>query len=280
MSMSGTERIFLQTLPLTIRKLSLQPNRMSTEQFPPEPLAAWLETPLGQYLIEREREYFDHVVVDIFGYNALQFGLAQIDLLRTSRMTSRWHVGTTGPIALSADYRDLPIATNSIDLVILPHVLEFSDDPHQILREVVRVLVPEGQVIISGFNPWSLLGMKRLLPSARRQVPWSGHFINLSRLKDWLSLLSFDLLSGRMHGYRPPFSQEQWLRRFRFMDAAGDRWWPFAGGLYFVQAVKRVRGMRLITPSWRPAIVTGSNVVALRRVRGRTIAARETVEKQ
>jgi SAM-dependent methyltransferase len=243
-------------------------------------LAAWFDTALGRYVLDREHDYFDSVVADIFGYNALQFGLPQIDLLRTSRMTSRWCVGPTGPVGLRADFRDLPIAANSVDLVILPHVLEFTDDPHQILREVVRVLVPEGHVIISGFNPWSLLGMKRIKPSSRRQAPWSGRFINMPRMKDWLSLLSFDVIGGRMQGYLPPFSQERWLRRFNFMDAAGDRWWPFAGGIYLLQAVKRVRGMRVITPTWRPAIATHGNVVALRRVRGRTIAARESTEKR
>src|SRR5690606_30543654 len=151
------------------------------------------------------------------------------------RIPSRWCVGTTGPIGLKADYCDLPIAANTIDLVILPHVLEFTDDPHQILREVVRVLVPEGQVLISGFNPWSLLGLKRIAPSARAQLPWSGRFVTLSRRKDWLSLLSSDVLGGRMHGYVPPFSQDRWLRRFNFLASAGDRWWPFAGGIYVLQ---------------------------------------------
>jgi SAM-dependent methyltransferase len=253
---------------------------MSSTNPVPEPLVDFFATPLGCYLLEREREYFDRAVVDVFGYNALQCGLAEIDLLRTSRMPQRWRIGTLGAVSLRADCRDLPIAANSIDLVVLPHTLEFSDDPHQILREVVRVLVPEGQVIIAGFNPWSLLGLKRLWPSARRSVPWSGRFINLPRMKDWLSLLSFDIVSGRMHGYLPPFSQEPWLRRFQFMDAAGDRWWPFAGGVYFLQAVKRVRGMRVITPSWRPALAAGGNVVALRRVRGRAVAARNSIEKR
>lgn len=245
-----------------------------TPNFPSDTLAEWLETPLGRYLLDREREYLDRVVVDIFGYHALQFGLPGIDLLRTSRIPSRWRVAAGGGVDLRADYLDLPIAANSVDLVVLPHVLEFSNDPHQILREVVRVLVPEGQVIILGFNPWSLMGLTRYFSSARRQVPWSGHFINLPRLKDWLSLLSFDVVGGRMGAYVPPFSQERWLKRFGFMDAAGDRWWPFAGGIYFVQAVKRVRGMRLIMPRWRPAIVTRGNVVALRRVRGRLVPMR------
>jgi SAM-dependent methyltransferase len=256
---------------------------MSTDPSPratAESLASWFDTALGQYVLERERAFYDREVADIFGYNALQFGLAQIDLLRTSRIPSRWCVGATGPIALKADFRDLPIAANSIDLVVLPHVLEFTDDPHQILREVVRVLVPEGQVIISGFNPWSLLGLRRISPSARGEIPWTGRFINLPRLKDWLSLLSFDVIGGRMQGYTPPFSQERWLRRFSFLDAAGDRWWPFAGGVYLLQAVKRVRGMRVITPSWRPAMAAGGNVVALRRVRGRPMAARQSSEKR
>lgn len=253
---------------------------MSTEQQDSDQLSAWFGTPLGQYLLAREHDYFDRVVADIFGFNALQCGLAQIDLLRASRIPSRWCVGASGPIALQADFTDLPIAANSVDLVVLPHVLEFSADPHQILREVVRILVPEGQVVISGFNPWSLLGMKRLMPGARTQMPWSGHFIQLPRLKDWLSLLSLDVIGGRMQGYAPPFSQERWLRRFGFMDAAGDRWWPFAGGVYFMQAVKHVRGMRLIKPSWRPSLAASGNVVALRRFRGRGIAARQITTKR
>lgn len=249
---------------------------MSGSETDTDRLSAWFATPLGQYFLERERDYYDHVVADIFGYNALQFGLADLDLLSASRIPSRWRVGSTGGVALHADFRDLPIASNSVDLVVLPHVLEFSADPHQILREVVRVLVPEGQVVISGFNPWSLFGMKGMLGRSRSPMPWSGRFINLPRLKDWLSLLSFDIVGGRMRGYAPPFAQEKWLRRFSFMDAAGDRWWPIAGGVYFLQAVKRVRGMRVITPNWRPSLATGTNVVALRRVRGRGVAARES----
>jgi SAM-dependent methyltransferase len=243
-----------------------------------ERLGEWFSTPLGCYLLQRERAYFDRVVADIFGYNALQCGLTHVDLLAASRIPSRWRVGLGGPVALRTDVRDLPVAANTIDLVLLPHVLEFSDDPHQILREVVRVLVPEGQVIIAGFNPRSLLGLKRLLPRHRRELPWRGRFINLPRLKDWLSLLSFDVVGGRMQGYAPPFSQEHWLRRFGFMDSAGDRWWPFGGGVYLLQAVKRVRGMRVITPSWRPALAPSGNVVALRRVRGRNLAARRADE--
>lgn len=226
-------------------------------------LAAWFDTPLGQYLRAREQDYFDQTVADVFGFNALQLGLPECDFLRTSRIPLRVLVNREGRALgvahqddahrvriLRADFRELPIASNSADLVVLPHILEFSEDPHQILREVARILVPEGQVLIAGFNPWSLWGLRRPLRPAPGDSPWCGRFIDLPRLKDWLALLEFEVAAGKMCCYAPPITQEKWLARFQFMEAAGDRWWPIAGGVYFVQAVKRVRGMRLIIPKW------------------------------
>src|SRR5262245_24968866 len=151
----------------------------------------WFATPLGQYLLMREQTYFDNVVADVFGYNAFQLGMPEIDLLRTSRIPMRCHVGVTGPAALRADLRDLPVASNSVDLVLLPHTLEFSANPHQILREVARVLMPEAHVIIAGFNPWSLWGFRRMF-SRGRGYPWKGRFSNLPRMKDWLALLGLE----------------------------------------------------------------------------------------
>jgi SAM-dependent methyltransferase len=209
----------------------------------------WFETPLGAYLVEREQRYFDTAVADIFGYNALQVGMPEIDLLRASRIPLRVRVGPQGPVDMRADYRDLPVASNSADLVLLPHVLEFAEHPHQILREAARVLMPEAHVVISGFNPFSLWGWRRALNS-HAHFPWRGRFITLMRVKDWLALLGFEVIGGQMACYAPPSRQQKWLERFKFMESAGDRWWPIAGGVYFVEAVKRVRGARLIMPKW------------------------------
>ncbi|MEK6593306.1 MAG: class I SAM-dependent methyltransferase [Pseudomonadota bacterium] len=222
----------------------------------------WFATPLGAYLLAREQEYFDRVVADIFGYNAFQLGLTGHDLLRASRIPLRCGVDANGSASIRADFRDLPIASNSADLVVLPHVLEFSEDPHQILREIERVLMPEGQVVISCFNPWSLWGLRRVF-SAGTRYPWRGRFINLPRLKDWLSLLGFELAAGQMRCYAPPCAQQKWLAHFGFMEPAGDRWWPMAGGVYFLQAVKRVRGMRLITPRWSDRLAPKENLAVV-----------------
>ncbi len=211
----------------------------------------WLATPLGCYLLECEYRYFDETVADLFGYNALQLGLPEHDFLRASRIPFKCHVAPSGPAGLHARFRDLPIASNSVDLLVLPHVLEFSVNPHQILREVQRVLMPEGHAVIACFNPWSLWGVRRLFNFTPEAYPWDARFINLPRLKDWLALLELEISAGKMGCYAPPFAQDKWLKRFGFMESAGDRWWPIAGGVYFLHVIKRVRGMRLIMPKWR-----------------------------
>ena len=237
---------------------------------------AWLQSPLGQYLLARERVYIDQAVTDIFGYNALQIGLPQFDLLRANRMPLRASVDRGDAATLRADSAELPVTSASIDLVLLPHVLEFSDNPHQILREVERVLVPDGHLVVTCFNPVSLWGMRHSF-SKRDTYPWNGHFINLMRLKDWLALLGFEMAGGAMGCYVPPCTSQKWLDRFKFMESAGDRWWPFSGAVTFLHAIKRVRGMRIITPRW-PQRVHGKNLVAVPRKD--QLAAREQRETQ
>ena len=214
-------------------------------------LAGWFATPKGAYVLRWEQAQYDSAVEDVFGFNAVQVGLSQFDLLRQNRIPLRTRVGLDGASDLVADSGALPLATGSVDLLVLPHVLEFSAHPHRILREAARVLMPEGQIVISGFNPLSLWGLKRALGRGRNEYPWCGRFIGLLRLKDWLQLLSFELNGGRFGCYAPPFSQAKWLGRAAFMEKAGDRWWPIAGGVYVVRAVKRTIGMRLVMPSWR-----------------------------
>ncbi len=209
----------------------------------------WLATPLGQYLQSQEQARFDAAVSDIFGFNAVQLGLAEADLLKDSRIPFRCKAGQGSAVKLKCDFEQLPFASNSIDLLLLPHLLEFSGNPHQLLREAERVLVPEGHLIISGFNPYSLWGLRRLC-GEKKHYPWHGRFISLKRLKDWLALLALEVVGGRMSGYAPPMKREKWLHRLNWMNKAGDRWWPMMGGVYFLVAKKRVTGVRLIRPQW------------------------------
>jgi len=229
-------------------------------------LIDWLGSPPGRYLLAWEQAQFDAAVADVFGFYALQCGLPQIDCLRNNRMPSRIHarfiddvadVGGTADSAVAtvrvAHFEELPFASQSLDLVVLPHVLEFAHDLHQVLREVDRVLRPEGRLFVSGMNPISLWGARQMV--ARGFVPpflpREGRFIAVQRLRDWVKLLGFDLERTRYGCYRPPCRSQAWLERTAFMEHAGDRWWPICGAGYFVAAVKRVRGMRLIAPAWK-----------------------------
>jgi SAM-dependent methyltransferase len=225
----------------------------------------FLASPPGRYVLRWEQEHLDCAVADIFGYHAVQLGVPEIDTLSENRMPLRLCVsdrladppspGLGGrQVAVITRFEELPFATQSIDLVVMPHILEFAQEPHQVLREVDRVLVPEGQVIITGFNPASLWGLRQSLARAkiaRPYLPRAGQFISLPRIKDWLKLLSFEANRGHFGCYAPWAGSDRWLARWSFLEKAGDRWWPVLGSVYMLTAVKRVRGMRLIGPVWK-----------------------------
>jgi SAM-dependent methyltransferase len=224
-------------------------------------LSEFLRSPPGQYVLEWEQQRLDDAVTDIFGYHALQLGLPQVDALRENRMPLRFCAARRDAgnfpggarVAVINRYDELPFATHSIDLIVMPHILEFAADPHQVLREVERVLVPEGHVVITGFNPYSFWGARQYMArlGATPYLPRAGRFISLPRIKDWLKLLSFDVERGRFGCYVPSVRSDRWLARWRFLEKAGDRWWPFLGALYLLTAVKRVRGMRLVGAIWK-----------------------------
>jgi SAM-dependent methyltransferase len=225
----------------------------------------WFETPPGRYLLAWERAQFDRAVADIFGYHALQLGLAELDALAANRMPNKWlalneRSRVDAQPALITDFAALPFKENSLDLVVLPHSLELSHDPHATLREVERVLVPDGRVVICCLNPASLWGLKQRRAHVYQRfgfgelyLPGAGEFIGYWRLRDWLRLLSFEVESGSFGCWRPALTSEQWLERFGWVDPIGARWWPIFGAAYCIVAVKRVRGMKLMGRAWRPA---------------------------
>ena len=209
----------------------------------------WLATPLGCYVMAREQVIFDHALPDLFGFYALQMGCAAVPLMQTSRVTHRFTLAWDTTASLLSEPDQLPFAENQFDVIVLPHTLEFQALPHEVLREVFRVLRPEGRLLISGFNPYSLFGIKRYF-GRDRDGPWGGEFMSLSRVKDWLNLLGFDIVGGQFDTYNMPAQNERTLRRLSWLESGGERWWPFAGGVYFLHAVKRVAGVRLMRPDW------------------------------
>lgn len=223
-------------------------------------LNAWFERPLGRSLLANESLRLRNILPTLYGTVAIQLGRAgRIDLLESCSAPTRVVMDLPAvnrsdfPAGIMGESEQLPFDSRSVDVALLPHTLEFSSDPHQVLREVQRVLSPEGHLIVLGFNPLSLWGARRLVARRSATAPWCGQFISLPRMKDWLKLLEFDLVQGAMLYYRPPMANERVMERLHFLDKVGDRWWPMAGAVYLIVAKKRVVGMTPLRPEWRAA---------------------------
>jgi SAM-dependent methyltransferase len=224
-------------------------------------LEQWYTSSLGQLLAEQEQAQLDTELVNLFGYHLLQLGYPDEEtMLRASRVRHHMHcrldpgreanpAGSQPQLCVAPTA--LPFLSDSLDVVLLSHILEFSDDPHTVLREVERSLIPEGHVVILGFNPVSLWGLARVFLGWKQRIPWCGHFLTLTRLKDWLALLGFDVVQQRRYGYRPPWQRPRLLRRLAFLERLGQRLWPIFGAGYLLVARKRVATLTPIRPRWR-----------------------------
>lgn len=220
-------------------------------------LKQWLNTEPGCYARTWEQQQMSDLSANVFGYHAIQIGMPHWDLLRNNRILRKWYTHTQ-PEATAAGTslvlcvpEQLPFASESIDLLILPHALEMSYDPHQVLREVQRVLVPEGQVILSGFNPWSLWGIRDRLPGLESLMPVApSQQLSVWRVADWLALLSFEVTTELTGCYSPLCSQARWLQRWGFMDKLGARWWPMLGAVHVIKATKRVNSITMVGIDW------------------------------
>ena len=220
----------------------------------------WLVSALGQHLLHIEQSLYDEAVSDIFGYHAVQLGMPQLNALKNSRIPHIFNTGNrVGEVLCESAY--LPFSDNCIDLVCLPHVLEFSENPHQTLREVERILVPEGHLMLTGFNPLSVWGLKKTL-SNQKGYPWRGHFFTLSRIKDWLALLGLELVSVKMAIYEWPVDDSSLLLRLEVMNRFGAKCWPMLGANYFIVAKKRVVNLTLLKPNWKKSALKSAVAVS------------------
>jgi SAM-dependent methyltransferase len=144
----------------------------------------------------------------------------------------------------------LPVQADSVDVLVLPHVLEFARSPHAVLREAERILIPEGHLAILGFNPWSWYGLWRRAAGWRGRLPWRGRFVGMTRLRDWLTLLGFEIERCEKLSFRPPLSRPPLHARLEIMERLGQHFWPVLGNVYFVLARKRVVAIRPVRARW------------------------------
>lgn len=221
-------------------------------------LSSWFGNNLGKDVLTTEKGRISRVLPDLFGYHILQIGSpAGIYFLDSSRINHKIvtcqfvPAESTHKPDLLSNNNALPVMSESMDVVLLPHVLEFEDNPHQILRESERVLIGEGHLVIIGFNPLSFWGCWRLFLAWRDHPPWNGKYISLTRLKDWLTLLDFEIIKTEKFFFRPPLKNIKLMQKLKFMEQLGQYCWPYFGGVYLLVAKKRVVSMTPIKLQWQ-----------------------------
>ena len=209
-------------------------------------LAAWLRGSPGRSVAEQEAAVAQEVLADLFGYHIVQLGNPyEAPLVGSSRIGHAVVVGDVGdPAGLVARHDALPLASGSVDVLVLPHQLEFAPRPHEVLREAERVLIAEGHLLLFGFSPVSCYGLWRLAAGWRGEAPWSGQFLRRARLGDWLKLLGLEVVRAGTCSFRPPLRNPRAFERLAWMERLGRHFWPLAGNCYWLLARKRVLGVR------------------------------------
>ena len=227
--------------------------RMKPAQRPRIVLADWYQTPLGQYLLERLKPSLDGALSTCFGYYALHLGCEGLSsvLFEQSRIKHVFRLGSD-PLQVDAlvEKQALPIASDSTDLVLLMHALSQSRDPHAILREASRVLIPDGKLIIIDFNPVSLWGIRHLLQGWLDDAPWAGHYYTARRMQDWLRLLGFDMLQHTRSGHILPLSHQNRVSQSRLFNKFTKRWVNISSALNMMVFEKKIVPLTPVRKRW------------------------------
>ncbi len=213
----------------------------------------WYQSPLGQHLLEQLKAPMDSVLATCFGYYAVHIGCENVahNLLQNTRIKKVFRLGDDPRhVDVLADRKSLPIASDSTDLVVLMHALSQSQDPHAILREVNRILIADGKLIIIDFNPVSLWGLRHLMQGWVDDAPWSGHYYTARRLQDWLQLLGFEMLQQTRSGHIMPLQHQNRLTRSKLFNKFTERWVNFSAALNMMVFEKKIIPLTPLRESW------------------------------
>lgn len=217
----------------------------------------WYLQGAGTHFIETENTELLQIIPKLYGYHLLFLGDPRLSHLVQSslighQMIIHEHPVMDSPLSLmQSELESLPIRNDSVDVVVLSHTLEEASHPHEILREAHRILIPEGHLIITGLNPMSMWGIWLSMQRMMGKTAKEGKMLGPNRIRDWLKLLNFQLISEKMFYFRPPLTHEKTLRKLAFLERWGQRVWPIFAGGYSLVAVKRVIPLTPVRAKWR-----------------------------
>jgi len=205
-------------------------------------LESWFESPAGQRMLTNQSQLLQQILSRIFGYHLLYSGDTRlVDVVKASSIKYKVFLNSKNAGSqLCSNIHSLPIQTNSTDLVILQHSLDNENDPFQILREASRVILPNGSLVVIGFNPLSLWGIWKLSMWFSVKPPWTQRFISPYRLSEWLDVLDFDVIGYESASFVPPISFGSRNFVLNGLDSLLAKTLPQRGGFYLLVAKKRV----------------------------------------
>lgn len=220
-------------------------------------LEAWFETPLGQQLLREEQRILEKELSFMFGYHLMQLSInRRISLFQDSRICHCFAIGAGTPgepaeVAAYSALDALPLEDESVDVTILHHVLEFSHNPHQVLREASRVTIPRGYLIIFGFNPISTMGLIKPIAQLFSSSPiWKRNSLRKARISDWLQFLDCNTLRTLDGIYNLPLQRRRYLAYSAGVNQLLQRWGVPFGNFYCLVARKDRACMTPIRPDW------------------------------
>ncbi|WP_066967780.1 class I SAM-dependent methyltransferase [Microbulbifer sp. Q7] len=214
-------------------------------------LGDWFESSLGREILTQQLALAQPLVEGLFGYHLMQASVARkVDFAACSRINHRFRLSpcVDGGGGAVVDFEQLPLPSESIDVAVLHHLLDFSPRPHQVLREAARVLIPGGHMVVIGFNPFSLLGLSRVFRSASAYQ--LGNQLRAARIADWMHLLDLHAAPAERGFFRLPLQHADLLAKTAWMERMGNRWHLPCGGFYIIVARKEVARMRTIKLNW------------------------------
>jgi SAM-dependent methyltransferase len=226
----------------------------------------WFFETWGKSILEAEQEVLQKLLSEFYGKHALLVGLPhQASLLHATNM---YHHTVLSPIMKSAiqiesAFNELPIHSGSIDLVLLPHSLEYIDNQRQLLAEACRIIKPEGHIVIVGFNPFSLWGLKKSLKKSRAVPPTTGNFLNVSTLQQWLALADFELVQKTSILFAPPLYSSKRYKKGKVWEWIGSRFFSNCGGVYILIAKAKMIPLTPIRLKWQQQL---GQVPAIRNI--------------
>lgn len=247
----------------------------------------WFSSAIGQRILAQEQACLDRLLPEMFGYHLMQLSvLRQKNLFLQSstshqfivdaqssdtlinaslgdqsanlaiahhskdavfdpRFSSRQATRTT---ALISEFENLPIASDSIDVALLHHALDYSANPHQLLREAARVVIPNGHIIVIGFNPFSLMGMAHPMACLlSASSAYRHHYLRIGRLQDWCKVLELDCIYSERGYYGLPLSRYY----SSSIDRIGKKVLPLQGSFYMLVIRKNITPMNLMKKPWQ-----------------------------